>query len=112
MGRAAALAAALLAPCAGEAGDPAAGRTKAAACAACHGPDGIAKMPDAPHLAGQPERYLAAQLEAYRSRKRVHEAMNLVAKGLGDEDIQDLAAWFSSVRVRAEEPPTPSTPAP
>lgn len=98
------LVAALLAPRAGEAGDPGAGRAKAAACAACHGADGIGKMPDAPHLAGQPEEYVVAQLEAYRSGKRVHEAMNLVAKGLSDADIADLAAWFSRIAVRAEVP--------
>jgi cytochrome c553 len=106
--RGALLALALLAPRAGEAGDAAAGRAKAAACAACHGADGVARMPDAPHLAGQPERYLVEQLEAYRSRKRVHEAMNLVAKGLSDADVADLAAWFSSFTVRAEGPnPSP-----
>ena len=85
-----------------EAGDPRAGRAKAAACTACHGPLGLSQMPDAPHLAGQPEIYLAEQLKAYRSGKRSHEVMNVVAKGLGDADIADLAAWFASIEVRAE----------
>ena len=84
------------------AGDPRAGRAKAAACTACHGPLGLSQMPDAPHLAGQPEIYLAEQLKAYRSGKRSHEVMNVVAKGLGDADIADLAAWFASIEVRAE----------
>jgi cytochrome c553 len=101
-GVAALLGLALLSPAAGRAGDAEKGRAKASACAACHGPSGISTMPDAPHLAGQPEPYLAAQLRAYRGGKRTHEAMSLVAKGLTDEDIADLAAWFSSIPVRAE----------
>jgi cytochrome c553 len=94
----------LLAPGAARAGDAAKGRVKAGDCAACHGPSGISTAPDAPHLAGQPEDYLVAQLKAYRSGKRAHEAMTLVAKGLSDADIADLAAWFSSIPVRAEPP--------
>jgi len=95
---------ALLAPRAGRAGDARKGRAKADACTACHGPTGLSQVPDAPHLAGQPEMYLAQELKAYRSGKRAHEAMSLVAKGLSDEDIADLAAWFSSIAIRAEAP--------
>ncbi len=98
------LALALLAPRAGRAGDVRKGRAKAAACNVCHGPAGLSQVPDAPHLAGQPEPYLAEQLRAYRSGKRVHPAMSLVTKGLSDEDIADLAAWFSAIVVRAEVP--------
>jgi cytochrome c553 len=93
----------LLATGAGKAGDPRAGRAKAAACAACHGPLGLSQMPDTPHLAGQPELYLAEQLKAYRSGKRGHETMNVAAKGLADADIADLAAWYASIEVRAEQ---------
>jgi len=92
----------LLATAAGKA-DPQAGRAKAAACSACHGPLGLSQMPDAPHLAGQPEVYLAEQLKAYRSGKRSHEVMNVAAKGLADADIADLAAWYASIEVRAEQ---------
>jgi cytochrome c553 len=98
------LALALLAPTAGRAGDAAKGRVKAAACSACHGPDGLSRMPDTPHIAGQPEIYLSAQLKAYRSGKRVHDTMSLMAKSLKDEDIDDLAAWFSSIAIKAEVP--------
>lgn len=100
------LATALLAPFTGRAGDAARGRAKAAACTACHGPAGLSQVPDAPHLAGQPEAYLVEQLRAYRSGRRVHPAMSVVAKGLGDEDIDDLAAWYSAIGVRAEVPKT------
>lgn len=95
---------ALLAPLAGRAGDARRGREKAASCNVCHGANGLSVVPDAPSLAGQPERYLAEQLEAYRSGKRVHPVMSVVAKGLRDDDIADLAAWFSAIVVHAEPP--------
>lgn len=84
--------------------DAAAGRAKAAACAVCHGPLGVSTAPDAPNLAGQPALYLASQLRAYRSGARKHEVMAVIAKPLSDEDIQNLAAWFSSVRIEATPP--------
>jgi len=95
----------LVIPCEAEGADAAAGRAKAAtSCIVCHGPDGISKVPDAPHLAGQPEQYLAAQLKAYRKKKRTNEIMNVIAKTLSDADIADLAAWFSTIEVRAQVP--------
>jgi mono/diheme cytochrome c family protein len=62
------------------AGDVAAGRRKALACQACHGLDGLSKLPDAPHLAGQPERYLVKSLDEYRKGVRKNELMTLVVK--------------------------------
>lgn len=87
------------------AADVAAGRQKAAACAVCHGPLGVAVAPDAPNLAGQPAMYIAAQLRAYRDGKRTHEVMSLMAKPLGDADIDNLAAWFASLKIRVEPVP-------
>lgn len=87
-----------------HAADPAAGRTKAQACAVCHGPKGIATAPDAPNLAGQPAVYLGRQLRAYRSGERKHEVMSVMAKPLSDAEIDDLAAWFNSIRVEARLP--------
>ena len=81
--------------------DAAAGKTRAAACAMCHGANGIAVAPDTPNLAGQPASYLAEQLKAYRGGTRKHEIMSLMAKPLSDADIGDLAAWFSSIKVEA-----------
>jgi cytochrome c553 len=86
------------------AADPVSGRTKAAACAVCHGPLGISTGPDVPHLAGQPAIYLASQLRNYRSGSRKHEVMNVVAKPLVDRDIDDIAAWFASLQVRVDAP--------
>ena len=87
---------------ASQAGDATRGRAKATACAACHGPQGLSVAPDAPNLAGQPELYLAAQLKAYRDGTRKHEVMSLMAKPLSDADIEDLAAWFGSLKVQLQ----------
>ena len=97
----------LLWPCSTPvvAADAAAGRSKAQACAVCHGPLGLSTQPDAPNLAGQPAVFLSNQLRAYRSGERRHEVMNIMAKPLSDDDIESLAAWFSSVRVEAHAPP-------
>jgi cytochrome c553 len=94
----------LAAPAGGGAGDAARGRARAAACTACHGELGLSTQPDAPNLAGQPEIYVVDQLRAYRSGKRSHEVMSLMAKPLTDADIADLAAWYASIRVKAEDP--------
>jgi cytochrome c553 len=49
------------------AGDVSAGRRKALQCQTCHGLDGLFKLPEAPHLAGQPEPYLVKSLNDYRT---------------------------------------------
>ena len=86
------------------ASDPKAGRKKAAACQTCHGIDGIAKIPIAPHIAGESQIYLQTQLKAFRSGKRVHEIMSIIAGQLSDEDISDLSAWYSSITITATMP--------
>ena len=93
-------------PQAAEAGDAAAGRKKARQCQTCHGIDGIAKIPIAPHIAGESEIYLATQLKAFRSGKREHEIMSVIAKNLSDEDISDLSAWYASIKITATMPMT------
>jgi cytochrome c553 len=87
-----------------QADDAAAGRTKANACAACHGVDGLSVNPSAPHLAGQPAMYVAEQLKLYRSGKRPNEIMAVIAKPLSDRDISDLAAWYASITLEAKLP--------
>lgn len=84
--------------------DAAAGKEKAAICTTCHGANGISQLPNAPHLAGQPEIYVAEQLKAYRSGARKNEMMTVIAQPLSDQDIDDLAAWFSSIQVTATVP--------
>ena len=86
------------------AADAAAGREKAAACAVCHGIDGLHKVPDAPNLAGNGADYIIKQLKAFQTGARQHEQMSIIAKGLTEEDISDLAAWYASIKVTAEMP--------
>jgi cytochrome c553 len=83
----------------------AAGKGKAQACITCHGPLGLSQLPNAPHLAGQPEIYVAEQLKAYRSGKRSNEVMNVIARPLTDEDISQLAAWYASLVLEVRPPP-------
>jgi cytochrome c553 len=90
------------APAAG--GEVAAGRRKALQCQTCHGLDGLSKLPDAPHLAGQPEQYLVKSLNEYRSGARKHDMMTLVAKALSDQDVADLAAYYAAIEISATPP--------
>lgn len=76
-------------------GDPAAGRKLAGQCRTCHGIDGYAKIPIAPHIGGEPAAYIASQLAAFRDQTRTHEMMSVVTKGLSDQAIADLAAWYA-----------------
>lgn len=78
------------------AGDAAAGETKAQQCASCHGAAGVAISDQFPNLAGQYEDYLRHSLKQYRSGQRNNAIMAAFAVNLTDEDIADLAAWFSS----------------
>jgi cytochrome c553 len=87
-----------------EAGDAAAGRRKALQCQACHGLDGLSKLPEAPHLAGQPERYLIKSLDEYRTGARKNDMMTLVVKDLSDQDIADLAAYYAAIEISATPP--------
>jgi cytochrome c553 len=87
-----------------EAGDVAAGRRKATQCQACHGLDGLSKLPEAPHLAGQPERYLVKSLDEYRSGARSNEMMSIVAKMLSDQDVADLAAYYAAIEISVTPP--------
>ena len=85
--------------------DAAAGKAKAqTTCAVCHGLDGIARVPDAPHLAGESAIYLVRQLEAFQSGERQHQQMSIIAQGLSDDDIANLADWYSSIKITAEMP--------
>jgi cytochrome c553 len=92
--------------CAAAAAQPGAqpGQAKAKPCVVCHGESGISMLPNAPHLAGQPEGYLAEQLKAYRSGKRSNEIMNVIAKPLSDADIADLSAWYASIAIEVKAP--------
>jgi cytochrome c553 len=75
------------------------GKAKAGMCSTCHGPTGLSQLPNAPHLAGQPAIYIIEQMKNYRSGKRPHEVMAVIAKPLTDQEIDDLAAWYASIEI-------------
>ncbi|MCJ2377731.1 cytochrome c [Vibrio sp. ZSDZ34] len=83
------------------AGDVAAGKAKAAICAACHGADGNAVIPGYPHLKGQNEQYLISSLKAYKNKQRsggLAAVMQAQASMLSDEDIANVAAYYASLK--------------
>lgn len=79
------------------AGDAAAGKSKSAACAACHGAEGVSANGMWPNLAGQKEAYLKKQMKAFRDGDRKDPMMSPMASALSDDDIDNLAAYFSSL---------------
>lgn len=87
------------------AGDVMAGRQKAQMCQACHGTDGLSKVPDAPNIAGQVETYLVTQLKAFKAGTRKNESMSVVASTLSDQDIENLAAYFAAIEVKVGKVP-------
>jgi cytochrome c553 len=91
----------LLAPAAGMAQDIAAGKAKAAACAACHGEDGNAVAPNFPNLAGQSWRYIYIQLKDFKEGRRTNEVMSPMAATLSRDDMINLANYFAAQPVKA-----------
>ena len=87
-------------PMVASAADVAAGKAKAAVCAACHGANGISQIPTYPNLAGQKEQYLVLALKAYRDKQRTGGQAAIMqgqAAALSDTDIAHLAAYYASL---------------
>lgn len=83
------------------AGDAQRGAEKAGSCMACHGAEGKATVPLYPSLAGQHAPYLEHALQAYKKGERSGgqaEVMKAVVAGLSDDDMADLAAYYSSLQ--------------
>jgi cytochrome c553 len=78
------------------AGDPAAGKTKAQLCAACHGMTGKSATPQFPNLAGQHAKYMVKQLKAFKSGERKDPVMAPMAAPLSPQDMEDVSAYFAS----------------
>lgn len=79
-----------------KAGNAQKGRELAVTCASCHGDIGISETPAFPSLAGQLPTYLFKQLRDYADGSRDNPIMAGVAKGLGKQDMADLAVWFGA----------------
>ena len=80
-------------------GSAEAGKMKSATCAACHGVDGNSVTPDWPSLAGQHASYIVRQLKAFKSGERVNVTMKPFADMLSDQDMADVAAYFSAQKT-------------
>jgi cytochrome c553 len=81
------------------AGDANAAKNKVAMCVGCHGIPGYkASFPEVyrvPMLGGQSEKYIASSLNAYKKGERNHPSMVGIAKGLSEQDIADIAAYYA-----------------
>lgn len=78
-----------------------AGKSRAITCGACHGADGNSVNPAWPSIAGQSATYIVDQLKAFKDGSRSNVLMSAQAMSLSDQDIADLAVYFS------EQPPAP-----
>lgn len=80
------------------AGDPVAGQNKSRLCNGCHAIPGYRNAYPAyrvPKLGGQHAEYISVALKAYQTGQRSHPTMHAIAATLSDQDIADLAAYFS-----------------
>jgi len=83
-------------------GDIEAGRSKAAMCAGCHGPNGNSQNPVWPKLAGQHAFYIEKELHDFQNKSRADATMAPMAAGLSAVDIENIAAFFASVPSTVE----------
>ena len=77
-------------------------------CSACHGMDGVAasggNSPLTPNITAQQKEYLLAKLRDYKSGKINHPQMSLIAQMLSDEDIKNVAEWYSAIEIKITLP--------
>ena len=71
------------------------GKLKSFICAECHGEKGVSALGKYPNLSGQKFEYLVSALKAYRSGLRQSEIMNAMVTNLNDQDIKNLATYYS-----------------
>ncbi|WP_277207298.1 c-type cytochrome [Vibrio misgurnus] len=89
-----------------------AGKAKSITCAACHGSDGNSQLTNYPQLAGQHQKYLHKQLTDLKlgassggQQGRYDPVMSAMAMPLSEQDIADLAAYFSSLPISSNTTP-------
>ena len=90
-------------------GDQAAGKAAAAACAGCHGEQGVSTNPDMPSLAGQDAQYFAAAMQGYKDGSRSDAAMKGAAAALDDKATRNLSAFYASATPQAPKVVKPAT---
>ena len=85
------------------------GKKKAKAiCSACHGLDGQAAAGGnsviIPNITAQHKDYLIARLKAYKAGKIQHDQMTIIAGMLSEQDIENVAEWYSRVKIKIFDP--------
>ena len=85
-------------------GDPVAGQRKTQMCAGCHSIPGwrtaYPEVYSVPKIGGQHPAYIVRALQAYKSGERVHPSMRAIAASLSDQDMADLAAYYSQPAMK------------
>jgi cytochrome c553 len=66
-------------------------------CRTCHGLDGRGTQAMVANIGGQQKEYLIKQLRAFKSGRRQHEQMSIIAQMLSADDIQNVAEWYASI---------------
>jgi cytochrome c553 len=93
------LAAVTLPVAASAGGDASTGKTKAFTCMGCHGIpnyNNVYPTYHVPKLGGQHADYIVSALQAYKNGQRSHATMQAQASSLSEQDMQDIAAFFSA----------------
>ena len=85
------------------------GKKKAKAiCSACHGMDGQAAAGGnsviIPNITAQHKDYLIARLKAYKAGKIQHDQMTIIAGMLSEQDIENVAEWYSRIKIKIFDP--------
>jgi cytochrome c553 len=77
-------------------------------CAACHGMNGQATGAGnsviIPNITSQQKNYMIARLEAYKSGELKHPQMTVVSQMLTEQDINDVAEWYSTIKIQIFDP--------
>ena len=79
-----------------------------AICSACHGIDGQAAAGGnsviIPNITAQHKDYLIARLKAYKAGKIQHDQMTIIAGMLSEQDIENVAEWYSRIKIKIFDP--------
>jgi cytochrome c553 len=87
-----------------SAGNPVAGYQKTQMCTGCHGIEGwrtaYPEVYKVPKIGGQHQAYIVKALQEYKSGERNHPSMRAIAGSLSDQDMADLAAYYSQTSLK------------
>ena len=77
-------------------------------CVTCHGMNGQATGAGnsviIPNITAQEKNYMVARLKAYKAGEIKHPQMSVVAQMLTEQDINDVAEWYSKIKIQIFDP--------